>query len=203
MRQAFCVSPKWIFQTPLGGIILPVLQTLMGNLDSQRSSEFPVVTEWGSGGAWIETLAFLQAPARSTFHILSILPPTKQNCIFLLCLLVGIKRLERDSWQQYQNLEAHRPKEYTHRLCKSVVPENSGRRIVVLAAVDNHHHREGQGLKKTQEQGWAPAAPRAALLPFFSITTRLFSLQVSVNVTLEYRIGRAPGIMRLCTLPQA
>ena len=181
----------------------PCVADTYGNLGSERSSEFPVVTGWGNGGAWIETPAFLQAPAHSTFHILSILPPTKDNSIFLLCLLVGIKRLERDSWHQYQNLETHRPKEYTHRLCKSVVPENSGRRIVVLAAVNNHHHREGQGLKKTQEQGWAPAATRSALLSFFSITTRLFSLQVSVNVTLEYRIGRAPGIIRLCTLAQS
>lgn len=38
-------------------------------------------------------------------------------------------------------------KEPTHRLCKGVVPEDSGCRIVVLAAVNNHHHWERQGLE--------------------------------------------------------
>lgn len=55
-----------------------------------------------------------------------------------------------------QDSETHRPKESTHRLCESIVPENSGRRIVVLAAVDNHHHREGQGLERHRRRAEHP-----------------------------------------------
>lgn len=39
----------------------------------------------------------------------------------------------------------------THGLGKGVVPQHRGRGIVVLAAVNNDHHRKGQGLGESKE----------------------------------------------------
>lgn len=55
-------------------------------------------------------------------------------------------------------------KEPTYRLCKGIVPEDSGCRIVVLAAVNNHHHWERQGL---EDRGLD--TPLVTFAPSFSI----------------------------------
>lgn len=91
------------------------------------------------------------ASSPSSFHFLHThslfcLPPTK-TAFFFPSPLSGLTP-ERDSRHQHPDPETRRPKGSTHRFRKGVVPENSGRCVVVLAAVDNHHHREGQGLRR-------------------------------------------------------
>lgn len=148
----------------------------LGALSSERESEFPTATEWGYGAACPETWAWRQAHPLSISCTHSLLSLTNKNSIFFFYALLGLTR-ERDSWHQHQDLETRRPKGSTHRFRKSVVPENRGRRVVVLAAVDNHHDREGQGLQR--HRGLSAHKPHFfPFSSFFSITTcSFFKLQ--------------------------
>ena len=40
----------------------------------------------------------------------------------------------------------------THRLGEGVVPQHGGRGVVVLAAVDDHHHGQGQRLERGRQE---------------------------------------------------
>lgn len=131
-----------------------------GNIGSKRESEFPMVTTWGNGKVWVQPLAGLQAHALSILQILS----TSHYRKVKFSMLFWGRTHKRDSWHQCQDLETHRLAGSTHRLCKSVVPKNSGCRIVVLTAMDNHHHREGQGLERQRKRkGWAPRVTHSSL----------------------------------------
>ena len=55
-------------------------KTLMGRLREVKWNF--LWSEWGNGGAWVETLAILPAPAHSTFHMLSILLPKEHSIFF-------------------------------------------------------------------------------------------------------------------------
>ena len=125
----------------------------------------------GNAGAGVGVLACPQARPLLTFCTRSALPPTQRYGFS--CALVGDNAGKR-SMTSASRSRAHRPKGITHRLCKSVVPQNSGRRVVVLAAVDDDHHREGQGLQRHRTRA---EHPRRHVLPLlFSVPITACSL---------------------------
>lgn len=100
-----------------------------------------------------------------TFSTSSLFCLLLRKTAFFSMLFWGITH-EKDSCL-HQVLKTRRPKESTYRLCKGIVPENSGRCVVVLAAMDNHHHREGQGLERHRRRAQCPQPHFLPLSLFF------------------------------------
>ena len=136
-------------------------------------------SEWGNDGAWLETLAILQAPAHSTFHMLSILPP-KEHSIFFLSLLVGIKRLTGTQDTRVKVLRPSDPRNALTGSAKALSQRTVA--VALLSWLPWTITTTGRDRVWKRHRGGLRVSPQPHALPFspsVSITTRASSLHFS------------------------